>query len=66
CKICSDLGNGVHFGVVTCEGCKKFYRRALHEHRTYVCKLEGKCIINPQTRNSCRYCRYEKCKLLGM
>lgn len=22
CAICSDVGNGIHFGVVTCEGCK--------------------------------------------
>ena len=22
CAICSDVGNGVHFGVITCEGCK--------------------------------------------
>ena len=22
CAICSDVGNGIHFGVITCEGCK--------------------------------------------
>ena len=22
CVVCSDLANGVHFGAVTCEGCK--------------------------------------------
>lgn len=22
CRVCSDIANGVHFGVTTCEGCK--------------------------------------------
>ena len=22
CVVCNDIGNGVHFGAVTCEGCK--------------------------------------------
>lgn len=22
CAVCGDIGNGIHFGVVTCEGCK--------------------------------------------
>ena len=22
CVVCKDIGNGIHFGAVTCEGCK--------------------------------------------
>ena len=22
CRVCSDIANGIHFGVMTCEGCK--------------------------------------------
>ena len=22
CKVCADIANGIHFGVMTCEGCK--------------------------------------------
>jgi len=22
CVVCGDIGNGLHFGVITCEGCK--------------------------------------------
>lgn len=66
CAICSDVGNGIHFGVITCEGCKKFFRRGLVEYVSYRCKNEGRCVINPQTRNLCRFCRYQKCIAAGM
>ncbi len=26
CVVCSDVANGVHFGAITCEGCKVFIR----------------------------------------
>lgn len=66
CVVCQDIGNGIHFGAVTCEGCKKFFRRGLKEHSTYVCKNGGNCPINPRTRNSCRFCRFKKCLTSGM
>lgn len=25
CRVCGDVANGVHFGAVTCEGCKVGY-----------------------------------------
>ncbi|XP_076442562.1 uncharacterized protein LOC143281294 [Babylonia areolata] len=66
CKVCNDIANGVHFGVTTCEGCKKFFRRGLKEYPAYVCKANRKCTINPRMRNNCRYCRYQKCMDVGM
>jgi hypothetical protein len=71
CRVCHDEGNGIHFGVYTCEGCKKFFRRAMEEHGTYQCKNvntvdSGRCVINPRTRNGCRFCRYQKCDAVGM
>ena len=33
---------------------------------SYRCKNEGCCLINPQTRNLCRFCRYQKCIAAGM
>ncbi|XP_005095909.2 uncharacterized protein LOC101854010 [Aplysia californica] len=66
CKVCGDLANGIHFGVYTCEGCKKFFRRGLKEHLSYVCKDAKRCRLNPRNRNNCRYCRYQKCLLVGM
>jgi len=45
---------------------QKFFRRGLTEHTTYVCKSGQNCIINPRTRNSCRYCRFQTCLRAGM
>ncbi|XP_055880492.1 uncharacterized protein LOC106057102 isoform X4 [Biomphalaria glabrata] len=66
CKVCGDIANGVHFGVTTCEGCKKFFRRGLKENKSYTCKANMHCSINPRMRNNCRYCRYQKCLYEGM
>ncbi|XP_013414288.1 uncharacterized protein LOC106176446 [Lingula anatina] len=66
CKVCGYMANGVHFGVETCEGCKKFFRRGLKECATYHCKALKDCAINPKNRNDCRYCRYQKCLAVGM
>lgn len=66
CKVCGDIANGIHFGVNTCEGCKKFFRRGLVENQGYNCKGEKCCQINPRNRNNCRYCRYQKCISAGM
>ncbi|OWF38246.1 DNA-directed RNA polymerase II subunit RPB1-like [Mizuhopecten yessoensis] len=66
CKVCGDIANGIHFGVNTCEGCKKFFRRGLVENQSYVCKGDKKCTINPRNRNNCRFCRYQKCITVGM
>ncbi|RUS87669.1 hypothetical protein EGW08_004592 [Elysia chlorotica] len=66
CRVCGDLSNGVHFGVFTCEGCKKFFCRGQKEHTSYMCKEKGVCRLTPQSRNSCRLCRYQKCISVGM
>ncbi|XP_053405152.1 uncharacterized protein LOC123536177 isoform X2 [Mercenaria mercenaria] len=65
-KVCGDIANDIHFGVNTCEGCKKFFRRGLVENQSYICKGEKECGINPRNRNNCRYCRYQKCLTVGM
>ncbi|XP_041351328.1 serine-rich adhesin for platelets-like [Gigantopelta aegis] len=66
CLVCGDIANGIHFGIKTCEGCKKFFRRGLLENKTYVCTKQQACIINPRNRNNCRLCRYRKCVSSGM
>ena len=45
---------------------QKFFRRGLRDSTQYTCKNDGGCIISPQSRNSCRSCRFERCLKAGM
>uniref|UniRef100_A0A0N5A215 Nuclear receptor n=1 Tax=Parastrongyloides trichosuri TaxID=131310 RepID=A0A0N5A215_PARTI len=66
CRICGDKSSGVHYGVVTCEGCKGFFRRSFNTSGKYVCPKNQNCEINKITRNRCQYCRFKKCVDSGM
>ncbi|KAK6170120.1 hypothetical protein SNE40_018592 [Patella caerulea] len=69
CLVCSDKSSGVHYGVLACEGCKGFFRRALQnvgDPARKKCFYNKNCEINLQTRNRCQYCRLQKCLALGM
>jgi hypothetical protein len=66
CKVCNDQATGVHYGVLACEGCKGFFKRTTLRTEKYCCRYENSCIITPQTRNRCKYCRFRKCLESGM
>ncbi len=68
CAVCGDASSGLHFGAITCEGCKGFFRRSAVEGQRFECKMssEGGCEINSKTRNGCRACRYQRCLERGM
>ena len=68
CKVCTAPSSGFHFGAVTCEGCKGFFRRSTKERapERYKCLENENCPISAQTRNMCRFCRYKKCMEAGM
>lgn len=66
CLICSDKGSGYHYSVYSCEGCKGFFKRTIQKDLTYKCKDSQICVINKVTRNSCQYCRFQKCLEVGM
>ncbi|XP_067941730.1 probable nuclear hormone receptor HR3 [Watersipora subatra] len=66
CKVCSDKSSGVHYGVITCEGCKGFFRRSQTNAQNYHCQKERCCRIDRLSRNRCQYCRLQKCLSLGM
>uniref|UniRef100_H0XUY5 RAR related orphan receptor C n=1 Tax=Otolemur garnettii TaxID=30611 RepID=H0XUY5_OTOGA len=66
CKICGDKSSGIHYGVITCEGCKGFFRRSQHCNAAYSCTRQQNCPIDRTSRNRCQHCRLQKCLALGM
>ncbi|XP_072560451.1 nuclear receptor ROR-beta-like [Paramormyrops kingsleyae] len=66
CKICGDKSSGIHYGVISCEGCKGFFRRSQQNNAMYSCSRQRNCLINRASRNRCQHCRLQKCLALGM
>ncbi|KAB1260921.1 Nuclear receptor ROR-gamma [Camelus dromedarius] len=66
CKICGDKSSGIHYGVITCEGCKGFFRRSQQCNVAYSCTRQQNCPIDRTSRNRCQHCRLQKCLALGM
>uniref|UniRef100_A0A3B5M9I7 RAR-related orphan receptor B n=1 Tax=Xiphophorus couchianus TaxID=32473 RepID=A0A3B5M9I7_9TELE len=57
---------GIHYGVITCEGCKGFFRRSQQNNASYSCPRQRNCLIDRTNRNRCQHCRLQKCLALGM
>lgn len=67
CLVCDDRASGIHFGVLTCEACKAFFRRTSTSIYTIPLACSPhRCEINIHNRNNCPSCRFDKCKRLGM
>ncbi|ETE62898.1 Nuclear receptor ROR-alpha, partial [Ophiophagus hannah] len=65
CKICGDKSSGIHYGVITCEGCKGFFRRSQQGNVTYSCTRQQNCLIDRTSRNRCQHCRLQKSVKFG-
>lgn len=69
CTICSSKATGFHYNVLSCEGCKNFFRRAIIKGLagTYHCKTGNQvCCVNFDYRPRCQWCRLDKCYRMGM
>ncbi|MFH4979404.1 hypothetical protein AB6A40_006113 [Gnathostoma spinigerum] len=66
CVVCEDKASGFHYGVMSCEGCKGFFRRTVQKNMEYSCHKERDCKVDRITRNRCQSCRFEKCLKAGM
>ncbi|KAF1746268.1 hypothetical protein GCK72_022721 [Caenorhabditis remanei] len=64
CLICGDKSTGFHYGVLSCEGCKGFFRRS-HD-KEYQCIYKTSCMITMENRIGCKACRLKKCREVGM
>ncbi|KAF7258682.1 hypothetical protein EG68_04053 [Paragonimus skrjabini miyazakii] len=66
CAICEDKASGRHYGVISCEGCKGFFKRTVRKQLQYVCRGSGQCPVDRRKRTRCQACRYDRCIARGM
>ncbi|VDO69638.1 unnamed protein product, partial [Heligmosomoides polygyrus] len=76
CVVCGDKASGRHYGAVSCEGCKGFFKRSIRKARRqrgccsdnigYMCRGAKDCPVTKFHRNRCQYCRLKKCLSMGM
>ena len=49
CSICGDAAKSQHFGAVSCDSCKAFFRRTVQaeNHANYKCPFDVSCLVPP-------------------
>ncbi|XP_053229075.1 steroidogenic factor 1-like [Podarcis raffonei] len=66
CPVCEDKVSGYHYGLLTCESCKGFFKRTVQNNKHYTCMGSQNCKIDKTQRKRCPYCRFQKCLVVGM
>ncbi|PAV85116.1 hypothetical protein WR25_04532 [Diploscapter pachys] len=66
CPVCGDRVSGYHYGLLTCESCKGFFKRTVQNKKQYQCSGESNCHVDKACRKRCPSCRFEKCLKMGM
>ncbi|KAM6966791.1 nuclear receptor subfamily 5, group A, member 5 isoform 1-T1 [Tautogolabrus adspersus] len=66
CPICGDKVSGYHYGLLTCESCKGFFKRSVQNNKYYTCAEQQRCPMNLWQRKRCPSCRFQKCLAVGM
>ncbi|NXH38354.1 NR1I3 protein, partial [Dicaeum eximium] len=66
CSLCGDRASGYHFHVMSCEGCKGFFRRSIIKGVRFTCPLARRCPVTKAKRRQCQACRLQKCLDMGM
>ncbi|CAG0879162.1 unnamed protein product [Cyprideis torosa] len=66
CPVCGDKVSGYHYGLLTCESCKGFFKRTVQNKKVYTCVADRNCHIDKTQRKRCPYCRFQKCLEVGM
>uniref|UniRef100_A0AAY4AQS8 Uncharacterized protein n=1 Tax=Denticeps clupeoides TaxID=299321 RepID=A0AAY4AQS8_9TELE len=66
CPVCGDRVSGYHYGLLTCESCKGFFKRSVQNNKRYTCAERQSCPMDPAQRKRCPFCRFQKCLAVGM
>uniref|UniRef100_UPI0037E73C9D nuclear receptor subfamily 5, group A, member 5 n=1 Tax=Semicossyphus pulcher TaxID=241346 RepID=UPI0037E73C9D len=66
CPVCGDKVSGYHYGLLTCESCKGFFKRSVQNNKHYTCAEQQSCPMNLWQRKRCPFCRLQKCLAVGM
>ncbi|XP_069734978.1 nuclear receptor subfamily 1 group I member 3 isoform X1 [Phaenicophaeus curvirostris] len=66
CAVCGDRATGYHFHVMSCEGCKGFFRRSVLKGVRFTCPFARRCPVTKAKRRQCQACRLQKCLDAGM
>ncbi|KAL6097292.1 nr5a1 [Pungitius sinensis] len=66
CPVCGDKVSGYHYGLLTCESCKGFFKRTVQNNKKYTCAHGQGCRIDVSQRKRCPFCRFQKCLHVGM
>ncbi|XP_035377402.1 steroidogenic factor 1b [Electrophorus electricus] len=66
CPVCGDKVSGYHYGLLTCESCKGFFKRTVQNNKRYTCAESQDCKIDKTQRKRCPFCRFQKCLNVGM
>ena len=66
CCLISISCLGRHYGAISCEGCKGFFKRSIRKQLGYQCRGNKECEVTKHARNRCQYCRLQKCLAMGM
>ncbi|PIO61872.1 zinc finger, C4 type [Teladorsagia circumcincta] len=51
CHICDDRATGKHYGAISCDGCKGFFRRSIRKRHNYVCRFNKCCDVTKTIQN---------------
>ncbi|CAI4226025.1 unnamed protein product [Auanema sp. JU1783] len=66
CPVCGDKVSGYHYGLLTCESCKGFFKRTVQNKKQYQCSTDANCHVDKSCRKRCPKCRFDKCIRQGM
>ncbi|KAK6759689.1 hypothetical protein RB195_021329 [Necator americanus] len=66
CPVCGDRVSGYHYGLLTCESCKGFFKRTVQNKKSYQCAASSNCPVDKAGRKRCPRCRFAKCLQQGM